>query len=524
MTIKIPTSPIHIEPKLVISGCIFLNLLICLILGANLNLSSDEAYAFHTTGSNLKYAFDQAINFELQPPLYFIMLWGWRSLKSSIFFARLLSIIFITITLTILPKISRRFLPEINPVWLVIFLAFNPFVIWAALEIRVYAFVLLLSALLLLFFFDGYLAEIPQHRARWWYILVAILALYTQYYLGFFLVANACALLVLRRWQTLRDYVIAMVPVGVCFSPMLWFFLSHKQTEQLVYAHTHTNTVEIISLSDVFKLISRRILGLILRPEWIGFEQRDSIGFYLIFGIAVIAIGWQTIRFRRQITSPDLAIAVITVVLILFFVPTLYVVGQYGVLSRHVTLILLPLTLLVFSVLKVSILPAFPRLEKKQVIIVVIVLVLISHLSSLYVTYANMAKLGDQVRIAAYLQAQEKPGQLIVVFNEFIALSLGYQYTGINPLVTLPQELTFEKYDMHQYALEDEGQIVNALAKFPPDRRTSIWLVKTNTCAYANIDFHCEILNNFVNKNYQIEIQQEFYGATVELLHRKSKN
>ena len=70
-----------------------LNLAITVPLAAILNIWTDEAYTLNTTGKNLSYALVQAINFESQAPLYFILLNIWRSVNDSIFWARLFSII-----------------------------------------------------------------------------------------------------------------------------------------------------------------------------------------------------------------------------------------------------------------------------------------------------------------------------------------------------------------------------------------------------------------------------------------------
>ena len=51
-----------------------LNLAITVPLAAILNIWTDEAYALDTVSENLSYAITQAINFELQPPFYFILL------------------------------------------------------------------------------------------------------------------------------------------------------------------------------------------------------------------------------------------------------------------------------------------------------------------------------------------------------------------------------------------------------------------------------------------------------------------
>jgi len=230
---------------------IFLNFSITLSLAANLNIWTDEAYSLNTTGKDIGYALHQALYFELQPPLYFILLNLWRSLNSSFLFARLFSILCITLAIYVVAGVSRRFLKEIPPCLVAASVAFNPFVIWAAVEIRLYAFAILLSALLLLSFFDGYLTEVSQAKARWCYLVFSALAIYTQYYLGFLLVANAVALLVVKRWYALRNYIFGMSVVGLCFTPMLMilFYQIDAHTQAITFDHTE----KTISITYLFK-------------------------------------------------------------------------------------------------------------------------------------------------------------------------------------------------------------------------------------------------------------------------------
>ena len=69
------------------------HLLIALPLAWYLNIWSDEASSLYSTES-VAGAFQNAATIERQAPLYFWLLSLWRALNGSIFFARLLSIVF----------------------------------------------------------------------------------------------------------------------------------------------------------------------------------------------------------------------------------------------------------------------------------------------------------------------------------------------------------------------------------------------------------------------------------------------
>ncbi|MFM7427955.1 MAG: hypothetical protein ACKO7W_23655 [Elainella sp.] len=157
-----------------------LHLLIAIYLSVVLNIGVDDAYSLDTTSKNFDYTLHQAIHFEIQAPLYFTLLYFWRLINSSIFFARLFSLFCILLSLYAVDRTARRYLSRVPSIWVVAAVALHPYTIWAATLIRVYALAILLSVLLMLFFYDGYLSEQPQPRARWLYAVTAVVACYTH--------------------------------------------------------------------------------------------------------------------------------------------------------------------------------------------------------------------------------------------------------------------------------------------------------------------------------------------------------
>src|SRR5256885_4076082 len=93
----------------IISLLILLNVCLTLFLAFKLNVWVDEAFTLHTTAQGVRYAFNQALQFELQPPLYFVMLGAWRKLDGSIFFARLFSVICVALALVVVADLARKF-------------------------------------------------------------------------------------------------------------------------------------------------------------------------------------------------------------------------------------------------------------------------------------------------------------------------------------------------------------------------------------------------------------------------------
>ena len=81
----------------------------------------------------------------------------WRTLNSSIFFARLFSIICSVASIKLFAGLAHRLFDKQMAILVTAFFAMHPFLIWASLEIRVYALVILLSVLLLKLFFESFM-------------------------------------------------------------------------------------------------------------------------------------------------------------------------------------------------------------------------------------------------------------------------------------------------------------------------------------------------------------------------------
>ena len=209
---------------------IFLHLLITINLSYFLNIWADESFTLQTTSKSIGYAYKQALFFESQAPFYFCLLSIWRSLSNSIFWARIFSVLCITITLILIPFLSRNFFEKINPTVILIIVAFNPFVIWAATEIRCYALVILLSALLLLLFYKVFFCDEISIFSIGAYTVVSIIALYTQYYLGFLLFSNAVVLLLFKKWKPLVNYFLSMAIVLIAFLPIVFELMNQVNT------------------------------------------------------------------------------------------------------------------------------------------------------------------------------------------------------------------------------------------------------------------------------------------------------
>ncbi len=180
----------------------------------------DEAYSFHSASRTLAATWHQAIHFETQPPLYFILLNLWLRLgPPSVHWMRVLSALAVIGCIVFLwatrpAHTGRRGVPAS------VFAVVTATIVWAAAEARPYALALFFSAWTMYFF----VRIMDRRDDRSWrdaalYAIGAYAGLLTFYYVGFLLAGQWVAAALLqrgRRWLT-----IALAVVAFAFVPWL---------------------------------------------------------------------------------------------------------------------------------------------------------------------------------------------------------------------------------------------------------------------------------------------------------------
>jgi hypothetical protein len=476
-------------------AAVAVNLAITLPLAALLNIWQDEAYTLHTTGSGVGYAFAQAIGFEQNAPLYFVLLTAWRHFGDGIFHLRLFSVLCIAVTVLLMPGIARRYVPRVNPLLPTAVVACNPFVVWAAVEMRVYALIVVVSALLLLTFHDAFAKKSPSAAAAVGYAACVAVALYTQYYLAFLIAAQGISVAIYYRRSLLR-FAFAAAAGALAFLPMLAIIPGQVQNFKDGFA----------SPSLVRALVG--LAGILLRYV-LPLPVAHSKAFYAVI-VAAIALLVLVVR-PKPSGSGNAPILVTTACAVLLFAAGTYASGVH-VLDRHAASLYLPSTICVFALF--SYLPASP--ERRIAFVWSCLLVVLSVLV-LGRTYWALAKPGDWPRVAAYIRAHETAGQPIAVFEAENALPLSFYYRGRNRVVPIPHGIDFRRYRVGRFVIHDDAEL---MATMPPERQ--LWLVTAGNCTSANVQFGCVALERFVARCYRVDSDAQFFGSEVRRLERRS--
>jgi dolichyl-phosphate-mannose-protein mannosyltransferase len=475
------------------TAAVVLNLAIALPLAYTLNIWQDEAYTLHTTAAGFGYALQQAITFEQNAPLYFLIVVALRHVGESVFFLRGFSVLCAAATVWVVPSIVRRYIPNADGGPIAIVVACNPFLIWAAVEMRVYALIVLMSALLLLSFYDAFVKERGSGWAAAGYAVCVALALYTQYYLAFIVAAQAIAVALWYRRRILR-FLGACVAGGAAFAPMLV-----------------TIPAQVGNFRTGFKpptlAHSFATLATIL---WHYVVPLPFSGAKLVYAVLTVAIAVALLRYRPYLTVSGggsiLAIAAGAGVL---FVVGTHAVGVH-ILTRHAASLYIPATLGVFAVIAALRVPSRARVAAYTAVVLTALSLL-----TLASTYRAMATPGDWSRVAAYIRNHERRGEPIAVFEAENALPFAYYYRGPNEIVPIPRGVNFQDYDVTDFIIRNESELNAAM---PHSQR--LWLITAGQCTSANVAFGCPVLDSFIAGHYRVLSDASFYESRVRLLER----
>lgn len=491
--------------RVALAVVVLLHLALVVPLAAVLNVWIDEAYTLRATGAGLAHAVRQALGFELQPPLYYIVLTLWRGLDDSAFFARLFSILCTASTVVVAGSLARRYLPGVTPALVAAVVAFNPITVYAAVEARFYGLALLLSAVLLLFFHDGYTAPEPASVARRRHTVAAVAALYTHYFLGFLLAAGGAVLLMLQRRAEFGKYLGGMLVAAVLFAPLA--VVTVRQMGGVDATGTpHAQTV-VAAARLVWNTLWQDLLpvnqesALAVARSWV---SRLALPMVLLAAMA-----------RRQ--KPTVAVFVpfaLMTVVSLFFVGVAIRFGPEFMKPHHTTVLYLPMLLASLALLK--------YVGGVRAAVAGAVASLIFAGPYLYERYSDLAKVGDWVRVSRYIEGHEEASEPVLVFKAEFVLDFGYHYAGRNRLIPLPRPTNSERYNLTEQALGHEGEILQALSG-QLDTTRRFWLVTSHTKPFRGIDVHPEILEGFVSRHCTVLRDQSFEGSRVRLLALRSE-
>ena len=239
---------------------------------------------------------------DVQPPLYYYLLWAWaRLFGQSEAALRGLSLLFSLATVPLAWYAGRRLFSERAGLLAALLFATSPLYIWYAQEARNYALLTFLGTLSSILLFDAVGAkhspavpyEIPVQPAnaspllRWAaYVLVSSAALYTHYFAGFLLLFHGIYVLMVwfsagRATRWLVEAGIAWGLIGLSYLPWLPHMIGRFGQDQSYWEGA-------LKVDEALRklLISFSVGESVLEP--IGWPL--AVGFLALLGLCVAAL------------------------------------------------------------------------------------------------------------------------------------------------------------------------------------------------------------------------------------------
>jgi len=473
---------------------ILVSLMVSLFLVVRLPIWVDEAYSLGTTRAGVLTALRRAIYFELQAPFYFVVLALWRQINSSVLFSRLLSLFSVAASLLLLIPLARRYAPKVASHWIVGSVAFSPFVIYAATDIRLYGLAALLAGLMLLLFYDAFLSSEPRYAnlARIVYVLVCTIAMYTQYYFGFLLVAQFICLLAFGKGLQIRQYLVALCWISVLTLPLL--FIVPVQLESVApsdvsgsspslfwsFRHVLTNAANYVLPDPRHSLLTTRLVR------------------YGALLIAMIIL-WRT---RRKLSRSTRYVLLLFIAMVLQYTLAIFLVTGGSFMGQQHTVAMYFPTMLVFWAL-LSHLGKYSR----QLMVLSLGVILLFQAIALFDRFGDLTKRGDLHLVSRMIDVSQVEHEPIVVFPPQLAAALQYHWDRSESLRPVPGPVAFDEFHA-EYALRherlDTDRIKTELRRVLGNA-SAVWLVTDPINEDRLLQYHGFAFEDFL-RDYELQL------------------
>jgi ribosomal protein S24E len=393
---------------------------------------------------------------------------------------------FILFSTFVFKKTLKLFFPKYYSIGAVVLFMLNPFTVWAALEIRLYALLILLTLSSVYFFFQGFYLRKNQYKI--WFVIIGILGVYTQYYFVFLLVALSILLFVSKGWRSFFNYCLWALMIAVIFSPNFIFIkdqMSMHEETQLQYAWY--SRIGSISSSPLQFLFSLNELNLQLSFRWTALLCSCILFLILLFK--------QYREFKKEYTVDFILICqlFVPILALLVIFNSLYSLSDLFYTQRYLT-ILFPFICLMFPLLSVQ--NNFIKVLLYLVISVIYIFLLAFIYSPPYI------KGPDVIKATHYIQKNELPAEPVIFRDKSLVLVFKHYYHGDNKLIPL-RELAFN-LNYYKDEFNSTKEIKHLLDSMLSNNNRFILINGPDQDFIANKKVSNGDLDIFIQKNYLV--------------------
>lgn len=460
-------------------------------LSYKINISEDEAYTLNTSSRDLAGVVRQSYHFEGQPPFYFIMISLWRLIYPGIFFAKLFSLVCIGLSAWVFYRLVQYFSGIECSKWLLILFLLNPFTVWAALEMRTYGFLILLSTLSIYFFFRYYFEN--KNKFLYGFLILSLLGIYTQYFFIFLIAASALSILIFKGWKPFIIFSLYLIPVGILFLPNFFYLqgqIQMHETKEFVQ-------FSFIRVFDIIHSSQGLVLSINLVPDaWINRVIR--LIFLLIFLYALLKL-YKASPKKNNPYLKKLKIILLMVLTLISLFSLGVIITDIGFDMKYMAVVF-PLFILLFTVFNI-----FTNKNRRLVYGTISVY----FITLLILNYLHPVKTYDYKSVAKYIQLISAPGQPILIYRPAIALPFSHYYKGKNKIVPIPFPVKFDS--SYLINLKDTDELKQSIENIKSP--TNSYLLLSDTTVFeSRTNMNRKLVANYINEHYRVTLDTLFYG------------
>jgi 4-amino-4-deoxy-L-arabinose transferase-like glycosyltransferase len=465
-----------------------------IFLANKLDFSYDEPYSLHTSSNSLSEVVLLSYQFEFQPPAYFVILSLWRMINDGIFFARLLSVIFIFISAFFLHKVASLIFNNIYSKWVVVIFLLNPFTIWSGTEIRLYSFLVLLTILAFYLFYLIYFYN--KKNLKIVFVLISVIGVYTQYFFVFLIMSFAVVLLLSKKWRYFFNYILLSVIIALLFIPNIIFLAEQFAVNQ--------DSLVDYSIYDRVKSVIMSSLGFLSIETGM---HVGRIGRWIIrFGFISLYVltFWRFYIKNKTNESQDyinVRFAFIQLLFLIFIFIVSFSFADIVFAIRYVT-ILFP-----FHILLLVIFGNYNSKIRNLIYFVYAVFLLINVAAEFKVPYK---KSYDFKSIAKYTQQIQVKDEPILFLNNDLTLGLRHIYDNDESFISLPEfQYNENLYTNYVKDTTELNQLIQGIKSVSP---SFLIITGTDLGYLRNKDLTNEMIDNYLENNYLIPVDTVMEG------------
>lgn len=425
----------------------------------------DESYSMYTATLPLSGAVRHALGYELQPPLYFVLLDLWVRLWRSVMFGRVISTVAVTLFVVTLAAAARRLGVRR---WALVgaVTAVLPGVVWAAAELRGYGVVMCLAAVTWYYYLGLVLPEqSPRWRDKVAYVVAAVALLYSFYYGAFVLAGQWAGAVATRRRGRLMTGLGAVIALAL--APLVPSIMWQAQQHPLLGPR-------IDVFADPLHAVGQTILTIIQSMAG-NAPIANRTPFLIVVGVVVLAtIAARPLAPRRSWSADDTMVGIAALVPVAC-IGTLRLFDLAPVQGRHF-LVALAGGALFIALWTDGIRPMVARSSLLAAVGVILAANLVSF-------ERNAVQTQDWRGAAHYVSAHAAADDKVLVYIPDEILAFGYYYAGRARVYGLPMALDLDVYHAaNSYAIRDTTQIADRVAAIGAAGapRPTVWLLMTH--------------------------------------------